>query len=308
MSDVDREFLDRVDRFLAKFGDTQSPVCLNCLTEFSEGVQRCSDCHALLAAGPVAVAELRALIARSRDGLRVAAWRAHNQERSAHEQVAAEHAQPQPDEEAAEVPLPGTACPRCGALFDPDVDVEGCENCRQLELNEREALAEDIEPEADEVEAVERFRRFLANPPDPASTYCPGCLNEFRSEARACVKCTKELLSAEDARTFARRTVEDLTAHWFVPVADDADPAFSEALWAALDADEQAPQIELRVKRLSRGFSPIFAVWRYYRTEYYVRRSQLTSLRRWVAGAPLDARFDEQREGMLSHLDRLLVP
>lgn len=307
MADVDREFLDRVGRFLDRFGDTQSPVCMDCLTEFSEGVQRCSDCHALLAAGPVAVAELRALLARGRDGRRVAAWRSHNQERREHERAAAEHAQGQPEEEGPEL-AEGEACPRCGTPFDPDVDVEGCENCRQLELNESEALAEDIEPEPDEIETVERFRRFLAHESDPASSYCPGCLNEFRSDATACVRCTKELLSAEDARRFARRSVEDLTAHWFVPVTDDADAVFSEALWAALEADEEAPQIEVRVKRLSRGFSPIFAVWRYYRTEYYVRRSQLTSLRRWVAGAPLEERFSAQRETLIAHLDRLLLP
>lgn len=201
----------------------------------------------------------------------------------------------------------GDACPSCGALFDPGVDIEGCENCRQLVLSESEKSPESVEPDPEELAAVTRFQRFLKQSPDASYHYCPGCLGEFRPEAKGCLKCTKDLLSAEDAWAFASRTVEDLTASWFVPLMDDSAEAFAEAVLDTIESDP-GPPVELRVKRHHRDFSPILGVWRSYRSQYFVRRMHLGLVRSRLALADLPEEHTERLEALLAHLDSLIAP
>lgn len=330
MAEIDSELLERIDRFLDRFGDTLNPVCMECLTEFSEGVRRCSDCHSTLVAGPRAVQELRALQEKGRRQETSGARPERDYTMRFGKKLVGDHATgpyeggsagesggstgrspaSTPGSPAAGDALPnaGDACPTCGAPFDPDVDVEGCENCRQLQLHEAEKVEEDLEPDPAEEAAVERFKAFLEAEPESGLSYCPGCLSEFREGALACGKCSKELLSAEDARAFAQRTIADLTARWFVPVMDDADGPFTARLIEALETAEDGPVLDVRVRREQRDFSPIFAIWRSYRSMYFVRRSQLPALRTWLASSDLGPEFAEQQQALIAHLDRLIAP
>jgi hypothetical protein len=234
----------------------------------------------------------------------------------------------EPEDEAP--PPPGTACPECGTSFDPDVDFEGCETCRQRALAQSEA-EEDIAPDPDEVAHVRKMQRFLATPGDPELRYCPGCLAEFLAGTKACEKCTKELLSHEELRAHAMKSIADVAARWFVPLIEDApvamqDPGtakyvvdtiekrsmrgahLAERMFAALDADESAPVLELRVHRDQKGFSAIFGVWREYRATYFVRRNQLPALREWLGRADLGGEYAEAQAALLTRIDTLLDP
>jgi hypothetical protein len=182
-------------------------------------------------------------------------------------------------------------CERCGCQMDTDIGAF-CEGCLLDFVRDDEARHEkEIKPIPEDVAYVQRLAGFLELQPVPDALYCPGCLTSIRMDAGVCADCQKEARSFMDVQDHARKSIDDITASWYVRLLDDAQPDFFAFILDVLEAEEVAGQFHARIQRQPVGFNPIFAHWTGYRSELFLPVREIGALQALLVRVPIDQDF-----------------
>lgn len=213
------------------------------------------------------------------------------------------------DDEGEEGPVTGP-CPTCGDEVDPDTGA--CERClaRLVRRQEGDAARRARVPEPDEEEEreVARLQAFLDAPHPPGSYFCPACLAELDPDAGACRACTKPALPVADVLDHVERSVQDITSDWFLPVLDDREGVFYEAVLEEIRADPKEPPLDVRIENAYASWSGLHVAEVRSRNVpvLFLPRRELPRFRALLIDAELGKHFHAARGKLLDRLDRLL--
>lgn len=213
------------------------------------------------------------------------------------------------DDDGDEGPVTGP-CPTCGDEVDPDTGA--CERClaRLVRRQEGDAARRARVPEPDEEEEreVARLQAFLDAPHAPAALFCPACLAELAPDASACDECSKPALSVADVLEHVERSVQDITSDWFLPVLDDREGVFYEAVMEEVRADPKKPPLDYRIKNAYASWSGLHVAEVHSRNVpvLFLPRRELPRFRELLINAEWGKHFGTARGKLLERLDRLL--
>lgn len=201
-------------------------------------------------------------------------------------------------------------CPTCGDEVDPDTGA--CERClaRLVRREEVDAArrARVPEPDEDEEREVARLQAFLDAPHALASFHCPGCLAEIEEHADGCRACTKPALPLADVLEHVERSVQDITSDWFLPVLDDREGVFYDAVMEEIRSDPKQPPLDFRIKNAYASWSGLHVAEVHSRNVpvLFLPRRELPRFRELLIDAEWGKHFEAARGKLLDRLDRLL--
>jgi predicted amidophosphoribosyltransferase len=275
---MDGEEAGRLRAFVERYGDTVCPICVVCLTEFVPGTEICSSCGKPLAPGAEVVSRIRE---------RLAADEVRRAGDVASASIPARSAVDGDADGASDSEAPPRACERCGQPVDASTGA--CEPCLLAIVRDEERRDADVEPDAAEAALVDTWQRFLDEHRDPRTWFCPACLAEFSGPAHGCAECGKGVVPLADAREHVQRSLADLTAGWFFPLADDAEPLLFLGLIELLEtaAGPGSARPEFCVTERQTGFSPVLAHHTGYRRTLFVKRRDAARILRALQEADL---------------------